>query len=93
MKEKKYIALQIACGDITDSRQEKNAFVIASEEKFILSVLEKPENKKIIEEALKWQGVNLPLVIERKIKLSELQEQDLQKLKSLGLEVKIEEGE
>ena len=71
----------------------ENAAAVADSLLILPSVLEKPENTKIIEEALKWQGVNLPLVIERKIKLSELQEQDLQKFKSLGLEVKIEEGE
>lgn len=85
--------MQIACGDITDIEFQNDALVVATDEKFILNTLEKPEHKQIIEDALKWQGLHLQLVVKRKIKLTELQEQDIAKLKGLGLEVKIKKGD
>ena len=93
LKEKKHIALQIACGDIIDTRLEDDKFVITTDDAYLEKILTAPENKKIIEDALAWQGIICNLEVHRKLKTSELQKQDIEKLKSLGLEIKVEKGE
>ena len=60
-----------------------------------------PDDKEMLEDlilagvndALAWQGLKCRLVVNRKLKTSELQKQDIEKLKSLGLEIKVEKGE
>ena len=94
LKEKKHIALQIACGDIIDTRLEGGErFVITTDDAHLEKILTASENKTIIEDALAWQGLKCRLVVNRKLKTSELQKQDIEKLKSLGLEIKVEKGE
>ena len=93
LKEKKHIALQIACGDIIDTDLAEDKFVITTDDAYIEKILTTPENTKIIEDALAWQGITCKLVVNRKLKTSELQKQDIEKLKSLGLEIKVEKGE
>lgn len=93
MKEKKQIALQIACGDIVDTRIDGENFVITTDDAYIEKILTEPQNKKIIEDALVWQGQKCNLIVNRKLKLAELQQQDIEKLKKLGLEIKVEKGD
>ena len=93
LKEKKHIALQIACGDIIDTSLENEKFVITTDDAYLEKILTAPENTKIIEDALAWQGLKCRLVVNRKLKTSELQKQDIEKLKSLGLEIKVGKGE
>lgn len=93
LKEKKHIALQIACGDVTNIKLQDGTLVITTDEKYISKILENVENQKILKDALSWQGINAQIEVKRVLKLAELQEMDLNKLKGLGLDVKIEKGD
>ena len=59
----------------------------------MLNILEKPDNQVLLKQALNWQGLNLDIIIKHKRKLNEIQDEDILKLKKLGLEVKIEKGD
>lgn len=93
LKEKKHIALQIACGDVTNLKLQDGKLVITTDEKYISKILENPENLQILKDALAWQGINAEVEVKRVLKLAELQEADINKLKGLGLDVKIEKGD
>ena len=93
LKEKKHIALQIACGDVTNIKLLDNKLIITTDEKYITKILENAENQKILKDALSWQGIYAEIEVKRLLKLAELQEMDLNKLKGLGLDIKIEKGD
>ena len=93
LKEKKHIALQIACGDVTNLKLDNGKMIITTDEKYISKILENPENQKILKDALSWQGISADVEVRRVLKTSELQEMDLIKLKGLGLDIRIEKGD
>ncbi|MBR5226814.1 MAG: hypothetical protein IKV69_01925 [Clostridia bacterium] len=93
LKEKKHIALQIACGDVTNIKMLDGKLIITTDEKYIKKILDNPENQNILKDALAWQGINADVEVKRVLKLAELQEMDLNKLKGFGLDVKIEKGD
>lgn len=93
LKEKKHIALQIACGDVSNLKLENGKLIIITDEKYICKILENTENQKILQDALSWQGINAVVEVKRVYKTAELQEMDLNKLKGLGLDVKIVKGD
>lgn len=93
LKEQRHIALQIACGDIADVKVEDGVLCAVTTEKYLENILNNTQNKQIIQDALRWQGQSLQFEVQRKIKKSELQEQDIMRLKGLGLDVRIEKGE
>lgn len=81
LKERRFVALHVACGDITDVSIEGNNLVINVEEGMLATIL--AEGKRELENALRWQGLDLNLEI--KLKKSNLsgQEEDIKKLKTI----------
>ncbi len=56
LKEHKFIALHVACGDITDVEIKGNELVINARDGMLYNLLF--AGKKEIESALRWQGLN-----------------------------------
>lgn len=56
LKEHKFIALHVACGDITDVEIKGNELVINARDGMLYNLLFAGE--KEIESALRWQGLN-----------------------------------
>ena len=87
MKEHKEIALHVACGDITDVEIQGDKFIINLFDGMLINLLE--EGKREIERALRWQGVDLQVLINcKKIVLSD-SEQDLKRLKEVFGDIQI----
>ena len=78
LKENKKVALYVACGDITDVKIENNSLIIRSSDDFLVGVLE--DGRRDIENALRWQGLDLKLVIVKFESLKQKQEKDILKL-------------
>ena len=87
LKEHRQVALHVACGDITDISLSDGKFTIKMLEKMIASLLE--EGRREIERALRWQGLDVELVINLKEQPYSKAEQDIQKLKEVFGDVKI----
>ena len=79
LKEHKKISLFVACGDITDVQIENNQLVIKTSDDFHVSVLE--EGKKELENALRWQGLNMEVKIVKFENNEQLRDKDIIKLK------------
>ena len=81
LKEHRQVALHVACGDITDVTLAENKLIINVSENMILSLLE--ESRREIEKAIRWQGLDLQVIINFKnIQLPD-GEQDISKLKNI----------
>lgn len=87
LKEHRQVALHVACGDITDISLENGKFTINVLEKMIASLLEGGRGE--IERALRWQGLDLELVINLKEQSYSKAEQDINKLKEIFDDVKV----
>ena len=61
LKEHKKVALHVACGDITNAKIEDGKLIIRSSDAFLIDVLE--NGRKEIENAIRWQGLNLNFVV------------------------------
>lgn len=81
LKEHRQIALHVACGDITDVALDGNNFIINIEDGMMQNLLN--EGKREIESALRWQGLDLNVILNIKVIEKSLVEQDIEKLKSL----------
>ena len=81
LKEKKKIALHVACGDITDVEINGSNLIVRNRDEFLVNVLE--EGKKDIEQALNWQGLNLEVKIEKIQTEIPKSEQDILKLRKV----------
>lgn len=79
LKEHKKISLFVACGDITDVQIENNQLFIKTSDDFLVSVLE--EGKKELENALRWQGLNMEVKIVKFENDEQLRDKDIIKLK------------
>ena len=79
LKEHKKISLFVACGDITDVHIENNQLFIKTSDDFLVSVLE--EGKKELENALRWQGLNMEVKIVKFENNEQLRDKDIIKLK------------
>lgn len=93
LKEKRYIALQIACGDIIDVDIQNNTFIINTEEQIMYNVLTNETNKKLLQQALNWQGFNGDIVINKIDSKQDIINRDIEKLKNFGIDFKINKGE
>ena len=90
LKEHKQIALHVACGDITNAKIDNGNLVIRSSDDFLIDVLE--NGKKEIENALRWQGLELNFVVEKFESDKQKIEKDVKTLKEFfGSRVEIEE--
>lgn len=81
LKEHRQVALHVACGDITDVRLEGQNLVVHVKDQMLVTMLE--EGKREIESAIRWQGLDVVLVIEFQEPEKSLQEKDLEKLKPI----------
>lgn len=81
LKERRQIALHVACGDITDVELKDNNLIINITDGMMYDLLN--DGKRELESALRWQGLELNIVINvKKVELSS-QEKDIKKLKEL----------
>lgn len=81
LKEHRQIALHVACGDITDVALDGNNFIINIEDGMMQNLLN--EGKREIESALRWQGLDLNVILNIKVIEKSPVEQDIEKLKNL----------
>jgi hypothetical protein len=81
LKERKMVALHVACGDITDVEIDSGRLIIHVKEGMIVDLLK--EGRREIESALRWQGLELSLQIETIQEKINSVEEDLKKLKAM----------
>ncbi len=81
LKERKMVALHVACGDITDVEIDSGKLIIHVKEGMIVDLLK--EGRREIESALRWQGLELSLQIETIQEKINPVEEDLKKLKAM----------
>ena len=87
LKERREVALHVACGDITDVAIDGNKFIINLFDGMLVNLL--IEGKRKIEQALRWQGLDYDIVINcKKVELS-ASEEDIKKLKEVFGNVRI----
>lgn len=81
LREHRQVALHVACGDITDVQIDGDSLMINIEDGMIYNLLN--DGKRQIENALRWQGLDLKVVVN--IKKTELSpdEKDILRLKEL----------
>ncbi len=90
LKEQKKVALHVACGDITDVAIEGGKLVVRSSDDFLISVLE--DGRREIENAIRWQGLDLEFEIIKFESAKQLQDKDMLKISRLfGEKVTIED--
>ncbi len=81
LREQRQVALHVACGDITDIQIDGDKLIINIDDGMIYNLL--VDGKRQIENALRWQGLELNVVVNiRKIELSSV-EKDIKKLKEI----------
>ena len=84
------MALHVACGDITDVLIEGEKLIVRSSDDFLISILE--DGRRDIENAIRWQGLNLSFEIVKFESVEQMQEKDLVKLSRMfGERLKIED--
>lgn len=91
LKEHHEIALHVACGDITDVNIENENLVINVYDGMLVDLLK--DGKREIENALRWQGLDLNVKVNIKIEKRSKDEQDLIALKKAFGEKLILKGE
>jgi hypothetical protein len=91
LKEHRQVALHVACGDITDVELNGNSLVVNVYEGMLVKLLE--EGKKELESAMRWQGLDLNIVVNVKSIEKSKEEQDKEKLKEIFGEYLIVKGD
>ena len=90
MKEHRQVALHVACGDITDVRIENNNLVVSVKENMLANLL--ADGRRAIENALRWQGLDLNFVVDYSPRQKTPQEEDIERLQQVAGEyLKIKE--
>ena len=87
LKERKQIALHVACGDITEVQLDKNRLIVNVYDGMLENLLQ--AGKKDIEGAIRWQGLELELVIQVKEHENSKAEKDIKKLKEVFDDVNV----
>ena len=87
LKQRKQIALHVACGDITDVELKNGKFIINVYDGMLLNLLNAGKNE--IEQAMRWQGLELELEICVKQTQTSHAESDIKRLKEVFEEVDI----
>ncbi len=81
LREQRQVALHVACGDITDIQIDGDKLIINIDDGMIYNLL--VDGKRQIENALRWQGLEMNVFVNiRKIELSSV-EKDIKKLKEI----------
>lgn len=90
LKEHKKVALHVACGDIRDAQLVDGRLVIRSADHFLVDVLE--NGRKDIEQAIRWQGLDLKFEIVQFESTEQKIEKDIKKAREyFGNKLEIEE--
>ena len=79
LKEHHQIALHVACGDITDVELQNDSLVINVYDGMLVGLLQ--DGRREIENALRWQGLDLNVEVNIKVEEKSQEEEDLQTLK------------
>lgn len=79
LKEHHQIALHVACGDITDVELQNDSLVINVYDGMLVGLLQ--DGRREIENALRWQGLDLNVKVNIKVEEKSQEEEDLQTLK------------
>ena len=87
LKEHREVALHVACGDITDVAIDENKFIINIFDGMLVNLIK--DGKSVIERAIRWQGLELDVVINCKQVVLSDSEQDLKRLNEVFDNVKI----
>ncbi len=81
LKEHRQVALHVACGDITEVAIEGDRLVVDVGEGMLAEILK--DGRREIENALRWQGLDLKLEVNLKESKDLPQQEDINKLKKL----------
>ena len=81
MKEHRQVALHVACGDITDIEITDTALVVKVKDSMLNNLLS--DGRREIENALRWQGLDLGLEIDYKPRQKSDGDKDIEKLSGL----------
>ena len=90
LKEQKQIALHVACGDITDVVLDGSKLIINVYDGMLINLLEL--GKRDIENAIRWQGLELEVVICVKEAKTSKAEKDIARLKAIFEDVEIKKS-
>ena len=81
LKEQHQVALHVACGDITDVSIDGDRLVVNASEGMLAQILK--DGRREIENALRWQGLELKLEVNLIESKNLPQQEDINKLKKL----------
>ncbi|MCM1324945.1 MAG: hypothetical protein NC218_12610 [Acetobacter sp.] len=81
LKEHRQVALHVACGDITDVEITSTALVVKVKDSMLNNLL--CDGRREIENALRWQGLDLNLEIDYKPREKTEEEKDIEKLNTI----------
>lgn len=81
LKEHHQVALHVACGDITDVALDGQNLIVRVENNMLAQLL--GDGRRDIENALRWQGLDIGLKVEVLEKKLTPAEEDLQKLQPI----------
>lgn len=87
LKERREIALHVACGDITDVAIDGNKFIINLFDGMLVGLIQ--EGKSKIESALRWQGLEMEVVVNSKQEVLSTSDADIKRLKEVFDDVQI----
>ena len=79
LKEHRQVALHVACGDITDVSIDGDRLVVNAGEGMLAQILK--DGRREIENALRWQGLELKLEVNLIESKNLPQREDINKLK------------
>ncbi len=89
LKEHHKVALHVACGDITNAILADGKLIIRTSDDFLIDVLE--DGRKDIENAIRWQGLDLKFEVIKFESAEQKIEKDVKKLKAFFGNIEIEE--
>lgn len=90
LKEHKKVALHVACGDITNAKIEQDKLIIKSSDDFLVDVLQ--SGQKDIENAIRWQGLDLKFEVVKFENSQQKTTKDIKKLEGFfGKKLEIED--
>ncbi len=81
LKEHRQVALHVACGDITEVFIEADRLVVNVSEGMLAEILK--DGRREIENALRWQGLDLKLEVNLMESKDLPQQEDINKLKKM----------
>lgn len=81
LREHRLVALHVACGDLTEIALTEKAVVVTVKDAMTVSLLS--DGRREIENALRWQGLDLSLEIDYKPIEKTEEEKDIEKLKKM----------